>query len=186
MKRIIAFTLVLTLQLLLVSGVAAQGTNPQNPPQPNPTQCNDGKDNDGDGKTDVLDPECKNNAKAVCETGEEKAPCPSNTGTGSGAGAGGSGTKGKPIPITINNPLKVDTIQEAIKLFMTAALRIILPLLVLFFIWAGLQFVFARGNPDKLKVAKKTFRYTIVGTLLILGAWVITNAIIGTVNSITS
>jgi hypothetical protein len=30
------------------------------------------------------------------------------------------------------------------------------------------------------------FLYTIIGTLLILGAWAITNAIIGTVNTITS
>jgi len=87
--------------------------------------------------------------------------------------------------VVINNPLKVDTIQEAIKLFMDAVLRIALPFIVIFFIWSGFSFVLARGNPDKIKVAKNMFLYTVIGTLLILGAWVITNAIIGTVNSIT-
>jgi hypothetical protein len=89
------------------------------------------------------------------------------------------------LNIKINNPLKVDTVQKAIKLFMDAVLKIAIPFIVIFFIWSGLSFVLARGNPEKIKTAKNMFWYTIIGTLLILGAWTITNAIIGTVNSIT-
>jgi hypothetical protein len=94
----------------------------------------------------------------------------------------GSGFK---LNVKINNPLKVDTIEGAIKLFMDAVLRIAIPFIVVFFIWSGLSFVLARGNPKKIETAKNMFWYTIIGTLLILGAWTITNAIIGTVNSIT-
>ncbi len=79
----------------------------------------------------------------------------------------------------------MDTVQKAIKLFMDAILKIAIPFIVIFFIWSGLSFVLARGNPEKIKTAKNMFWYTIIGTLLILGAWTITNAIIGTVNSIT-
>lgn len=89
------------------------------------------------------------------------------------------------LSVKINNPLKVDTVQDAIKLFMDAVLRIALPFIIVFFIWAGLSFVLARGNPEGIKKAKNMFWYTLIGTLLILGAWTITNAIIGTVNSIT-
>lgn len=89
------------------------------------------------------------------------------------------------LSVKINNPLKVDTVQDAIKLFMDAVLRIALPFIIVFFIWSGLSFVLARGNTKKMETAKNMFLYTIVGTLLILGAWTITNAIIGTVNSIT-
>ena len=88
------------------------------------------------------------------------------------------------LQVRINNPLKVDTIEGAIQLFMNAVLRIAIPFIVIFFIWSGLSFVLARGNPEKIKTAKNMFWYTIIGTLLILGAWTITNAIIGTVNSV--
>ncbi|HEY0979918.1 MAG TPA: pilin [Candidatus Paceibacterota bacterium] len=90
------------------------------------------------------------------------------------------------LNIKLNNPLKVNTIQDAIKLFVNAIVRLAIPVIVIFFLWSGLMFIFARGNPEKIKQAKNMFFYTIIGTLLILGAWTITNAIIGTVNSITS
>lgn len=78
------------------------------------------------------------------------------------------------------------TIQDAIKLFVNAIVRLAIPVIVIFFLWSGLMFIFARGNPEKIKVAKNMFFYTIIGTLLILGAWTITNALVGTVNSLTS
>lgn len=163
-------------------------------------QCNDKSDNDGDGLIDTFgttilgkqiaaDPECAQNKNAVCETGEETGPCKKVSSPSSGSGSGGgamSTNTGPAISVKIDNPLKVDTIQGAIRLFMSAVLRVALPFIVVFFIWSGFSFILARGNPEKIKTAKNMFLYTIVGTLLILGAWVITNAIIGTVNSITS
>ncbi len=90
------------------------------------------------------------------------------------------------LNIHLNNPLKVNTITDAISLFMSIIIRIALPLIIIFFIWAGLSFILARGNPTKIETAKRMFFYTVIGTMLILGAWVITNAIIGTVNVIMS
>lgn len=90
------------------------------------------------------------------------------------------------LDVKLQNPLKVDTIEGAISFFMSTIIKIALPFIVLFFIWAGFKFVTAQGKPDKITEAKKMFWYTIIGTLLILGAWTITNAIIGTVNSIVS
>ena len=90
------------------------------------------------------------------------------------------------LGVKFSNPLKVNTIQDAIKLFVNAIVRISIPIIVIFFLWSGLSFIFARGNPEKITKARNMFFYTIIGTLLILGAWTITNAIIGTVNSITS
>ncbi len=96
-----------------------------------------------------------------------------------------SGASDFNLQVRLNNPLKVDTIEEALALFMSMVLRIAIPFIIVFFIWSGLNFILARGNKDKLEKAKKMFWYTIIGSLLILGAWTITNAIIGTVNSIT-
>lgn len=88
------------------------------------------------------------------------------------------------LNIHLNNPLAVSTINDAIKLFMGVIIRIALPLIIIMFIWSGLTFIFARGNPKKIEDAKNIFLFTIIGALLILGAWTITNAIVGTVNSI--
>lgn len=88
------------------------------------------------------------------------------------------------LDVKLQNPLKVSTIEEAIKFFITTILKIAIPFIVVFFIWAGLKFILAQGKPDKIKEAKNMFWFTIIGTLLILGAYTITNAIIGTINSV--
>lgn len=161
-------------------------------------ECNDEQDNDGDKGYDrgnvrsaggmllPADSECTKNPRAACEQEGKTPPCPGivksselNPNTSSQRGAG------MPLNIAIKNPLKVDTIEGAIKLFMDAVLRIALPFIVIFFIWSGVSFILARGKKDALDKAKKMFWYTILGTLLILGAWTITNIIIGTVNSVT-
>ncbi len=90
------------------------------------------------------------------------------------------------LDVRLQNPLKVNTIQDAVKFFVDTLLKIAIPFIVIFFLWAGLKFILAQGKPEKIKEAKQMFWYTIIGTLLILGAWTITNAIIGTVNSITN
>ncbi len=89
------------------------------------------------------------------------------------------------LQVKLQNPLKVNTITEAVQFFVATLIKIAIPFIVLFFLWAGLKFILARGKPDEITKAKHMFWYTIIGTLLILGAWTITNAIIGTVNSLT-
>jgi len=90
------------------------------------------------------------------------------------------------LDVKIKNPLKITTVQEAVALFVNAIVRLSIPVIVIFFLWSGLSFILARGNPEGIKKAKNMFFYTIIGTLLILGAWTITNAIIGTVNTLAS
>lgn len=181
MKRFSIF-----LSVLFIFGIATLSFA-QNQPSPrrdvtNPapsSQCTDLVDNDQDGRID---------RSGTTFQGKVYPPdpdCLPAGATSEGQKASGS-SSGMPIDVTIQNPLKVDTIQEAIKLFMDAVLRIALPFIVIFFIWSGFNFVLARGKPDGITKAKNMFLYTVIGTLLILGAWVITNAIIGTVNSITS
>jgi hypothetical protein len=52
-----------------------------------------------------------------------------------------------------------------------------LPLAVVVLMYAGFLFVTARGNEEQIKTAKKVFFWAIIGTALILGAWVIAGAI---------
>lgn len=101
-------------------------------------------------------------------------------------GESGVSTSGFALQVRLQNPLKVNTITDAVQFFVSTLIKIALPFIVIFFIWTGLKFILARGNEKDLIVAKKMFWYTVLGTLLILGAWTIMNAIIGTVNSISN
>ncbi len=139
--------------------------------------CLDGIDNDGDGKIDFgnradNDPDCISTSD-TSEAGSIGSSTTPRTGDNS-------------INIKIKNPLgDTDTIPEAIKKIMDVILQLVFPFIVLLFIYAGFLFVTARGNTDKLKQAKTMFWYTLIGTLLILGAWTIATAIVNTVNEIT-
>lgn len=96
------------------------------------------------------------------------------------------GTPDFNLQIKLDNPLGVDTIEKAIQLFMGILLKLAIPVIVLFFLWTGISYIMALGNADKIKKVHRMFMYTVIGTLLILGAWTITNAIVGTINAIVS
>jgi hypothetical protein len=60
------------------------------------------------------------------------------------------------------------------------------PFIAVAFIWTGLQYVLAQGNPEKLKTAHKTLKYTLIGAGLILGSFVITRVISSTLGEVIS
>jgi hypothetical protein len=163
-------------------------------------QCVDGQDNDRDGLIDrngtatvPPDPQCASR-DALCEDGTfDCVRNPATTGgtsTQNPATTGGTSTTNTasefPLQFRLENPLKVNTIEEAISLFMETVVKLAIPFIVVFFIWSGVNFILAQGNKTKLENAKKMFWNTVIGTLLILGAWAITDAIVGTVNSLGS
>lgn len=90
------------------------------------------------------------------------------------------------INTKINNPLgdSIKDIPSFIKAIINIVLTVGVPIVVLAIIYAGFLFVTAQGNEEKLKTAKKTFLYTIIGAAILLGAFVIANAIRGTVEEI--
>jgi Type IV secretion system pilin len=95
------------------------------------------------------------------------------------ASCGGDGTG-------IQNPLSSAycTIPAFIAGFLQVMVEIGLPIVALFLLIAGYQFIAAGGNPDKLAKAKENFVYVIIGMLLILGAWVIATLIGNTVSQV--
>lgn len=52
-------------------------------------------------------------------------------------------------------------------------LRTVGAVMVIFIVWAGLRFMWARGDPAKFIVAKKNFKYALWGILVIMGVYVI-------------
>lgn len=87
--------------------------------------------------------------------------------------------------VVLENPLKdVDTVQEFIGKGLEIILTVAVPVLALFFIYAGFLFVSAQGDTTKLNAARSTFMNTVIGAAILLGAWVIAEAIQGTVGQL--
>lgn len=84
-------------------------------------------------------------------------------------------------PIGPNGPQNIpDFIAKAIDVVLVIGV----PIIVLSIIYSGFLFVQAQGNSEKLKTAKKALLYSIIGAVLLLGAFVIANAIGKTVEDI--
>lgn len=82
------------------------------------------------------------------------------------------------------NPITASSFQDLIQKILRIVIDIGVPVATLFIIYSGFLFVKAQGNPEKLKEAKETFFWTIVGTAVLLGAWVLAQAIAGTINQL--
>jgi hypothetical protein len=103
-----------------------------------------------------------------------------------GTGDSGMGT-GTEIKIGLENPLDgIETIPEFIEAIINIVLIIGVPIVVLAVIYVGFLFVKAQGNPEEIIKAKKALLYTLIGAALLLGAFVIANAIGKTVDEIKS
>lgn len=86
--------------------------------------------------------------------------------------------------IVLENPLidGIDSITEFVQLIVNT---IIIPIgsvvVVMVFIYAGFLFVTAQGSEAKLKTAKNTFIWAVIGTAILLGSWVLAEVIQRTV-----
>ena len=87
----------------------------------------------------------------------------------------------------IDNPLGTTGPQDIpsfISKILTVVVDIGVPIITLAIIYTGFLFVKSQGNSEELTKAKKTLLYTIIGAALLLGAFVISQAIKGTVDEI--
>jgi hypothetical protein len=82
------------------------------------------------------------------------------------------------------NPIEADSIVELLAMVLKFFVRVATVVCVLFLIWSGFLFVKAQGNEEELNKAKRAFFYAVIGTVLMLGAEVIAQAIAKTVKDI--
>jgi len=84
------------------------------------------------------------------------------------------------------NPLNpaISSIPKFVEFLLKVMVQVALPVIALFIVYSGFMFIFARGNDEKLKIAKRNFMYVIIGTILILGAWVIATLLGNTVGQL--
>ena len=85
----------------------------------------------------------------------------------------------------LQNPIKYNTFSDFIAAVTKAAVVILLPFIVLAFIYSGFLFVKAQGNEAGLTEAKTAITYSMIGAFILLGAWGFAQIISQTVSTIT-
>lgn len=117
----------------------------------------------------------------------------SNQGREGTSNQGNNGT-GKVVKIDIINPFKCPnggadnkcTIPDFIRVIIE---KILMPIggvvAVLMIMWAGFLYVTAGGNETQIKKAHEALTWAVIGAAILLGAWVISAAIQGTINELS-
>lgn len=136
------------------------------------------------------------NSSGLSTGGQTNPSGNGNTPTNSApAGSNPSGNGNTPFPPgsssedieKLEDPLGEGTTLEGLILKLFEIIMYIgVPLVAFFLIWSGFMFVSAQGNPEKLETARNRLLYTIIGAIILLGAWTISQAIKGTVEDIKS
>ena len=92
-------------------------------------------------------------------------------------------TPGQSTPL--QNPIKYNNFTDFVAGVTKAAVEVLLPFVVLSFIYTGFLFVKAQGKPGELDKAKSTLMYSAIGAFILFGAWALASIISKTVTSIT-
>lgn len=110
-------------------------------------------------------------------------------------GSSGSITTGESAPRTtgdsnsdpiFKNPIGATSIYALANTLVSVVVKLGYIFVVGAIIYSGFLFIVAQGNEEKLKTARKTFFFTIIGTLILLGAQVIGEVLCQTAISIDS
>jgi len=99
----------------------------------------------------------------------------------------GTTAPGTGIISKVENPLgegNLETIPDFIKAIITIILTVGVPVVALAIIYTGFLFVAAQGNSEKITKAKKALVYTLIGAAILLGAFIVAEAIVKTVKDI--
>jgi hypothetical protein len=84
----------------------------------------------------------------------------------------------------LQNPLTINDISGFISLVLKVMVMVALPIISFFIVYSGFLFISAQGNQEALSKAKTNLLYVLIGSVLILGAWVISTLIGGTVTQL--
>jgi hypothetical protein len=101
-----------------------------------------------------------------------------------GIGGGNQQQGGISQSAQLVNPISYQTIPQLVTAILQIVVKISAPLLVFFLVYVGFLFVMARGNPVQLQTTKRALVYALVGGLMLLGAFTISEVICRTVGNI--
>ncbi len=93
--------------------------------------------------------------------------------------------EGQAPNIKLVNPLgSTKTLPQLVDGILRIVLTIGIPIVALAIIYSGFKLIMAQGKPKELEDARRALLYTIIGAGILLGAYVIAEAVVGTVNAI--
>jgi hypothetical protein len=104
---------------------------------------------------------------------------------GSFAFAESGGTTAPLASAQLQNPIITDTFSDFVALVLERAVEILMPFVVLAFIWSGFLFVRAQGNEKELEEAKRAIYWSVIGAFILMGAWGFAQIIGTTVSTLT-
>lgn len=90
------------------------------------------------------------------------------------------------MEIEIENPISVNSVPELIQTILEGLIKIGIPLLVVMIVYSGWLYLFARGDPGKIKSAHDMFKYTLLGGAILLASWAIAELIHSTLLDLTA
>ncbi len=68
------------------------------------------------------------------------------------------------------NPLQKETFEGLVKLITQWLVRLATPIGVIVIVYAGVKFLMAKGNPEKINEAKKILWFAIIGLAMVFAA----------------
>ncbi len=96
-------------------------------------------------------------------------------------GPGGTGKLTNPISCSPGAQAKGQCIPEFLFKIIDILLVFVLPIIIIFIMYAGFLFVTANGNTEQISTARSALLWAVVGGVIVLGARVILEVIQGTV-----
>ena len=96
---------------------------------------------------------------------------------------GGQQTNNPSTTFTLQNPLHVDSIGALIENFVQIFSYIVILFAVLAFVWVGLQYILARGKPERMKELSSWLLYIVIGVAVVLGAQLMIRIVINTLSA---
>jgi hypothetical protein len=82
------------------------------------------------------------------------------------------------------NPLAVDSIEDFVLAVIDVIIVFLIPVIILYIMYAGFLFVKAQGNPGEISEAKKALLTALIGGVIVLGAEAILQVVRGTIDEI--
>lgn len=89
----------------------------------------------------------------------------------------------QPKIFTLQNPLKVDSLGGLIQAFVEVFTYLVIIFAILALVYVGLQYILARGNPERMKELSNWLLWIVVGIAIVLGARIIVSIVINTLGA---
>ena len=87
----------------------------------------------------------------------------------------------------LNNPLSAEfgSFTDVLLAILNVLLIIAMPIIVLYLIYAGFQYVIARGKPEQLQKANRSIMFGLIGAVIVIGSFTILQIITDIVSEFT-